>query len=113
MSHTHLFFFSRLFVQLLTLARSLLSKAKILLLDEATSSVDFDTDAMIQSTIRGEDAFGGCTVLTIAHRINTVIDSDKMLVMDQGVVAEFDSPKALLDNPASLLSSMVAQHRQE
>ena len=52
-------------------------------------------------------------MLTIAHRINTVIDSDKMLVLDQGTVAEFDSPKALLANPTSMLSSMVAQHRQE
>jgi ATP-binding cassette subfamily C (CFTR/MRP) protein 1 len=99
--------------QLLTLARSLLSNSKILLLDEATSSVDFDTDAIIQKTIRGEDAFGGCTVLTIAHRINTVIDSDKMLVLDQGKVAEFDSPEALLADPTSLFSSMVAEHRQE
>jgi ABC-type multidrug transport system fused ATPase/permease subunit len=54
--------------------------------------VDFDTDALIQKTIRSPDAFGGCTILTIAHRINTVIDSDRILVLDQGTVAEYDHP---------------------
>jgi ATP-binding cassette subfamily C (CFTR/MRP) protein 1 len=89
------------------MARSLLEKCKVLLLDEATSSVDYDTDALIQMTIRSPQAFGGCTVLTIAHRINTVIDSHRILVLDQGTVAEYDSPEVLLANPKSNLSAMV------
>ena len=79
-----------------------------MLLDEATSSVDFETDELIQRTIRSEDSFGGCTVLTIAHRINTVIDSDRILVLDQGTVAEYDAPETLLADPNSILSSMAS-----
>jgi ATP-binding cassette subfamily C (CFTR/MRP) protein 1 len=91
------------------MARSLLEKCKVLLLDEATSSVDFDTDALIQKTIRSPEAFGGCTILTIAHRLNTVIDSDRILVLDKGTVAEYDSPKVLLADTNSKLSSMVRE----
>jgi ABC-type multidrug transport system fused ATPase/permease subunit len=78
------------------------------MLDEATSSVDFETDELIQKTIRSEDTFGGCTVLTIAHRINTVIDSDRILVLDSGVVAEYDEPKVLLADPNSIFSTMAS-----
>jgi len=80
--------------QLLCLARALLKGCKILLLDEATASVDFDADAMIQRTIREE--FADCTVLTIAHRLATVIDSDRIVLLDHGVVQEYDSPANLL-----------------
>jgi ATP-binding cassette subfamily C (CFTR/MRP) protein 2 len=86
-----------------------LEKNKVLLLDEATSSVDFETDELIQRTIRAPDSFGGCTVITIAHRINTVIDNDKILVLDAGQVAEYDAPATLLADKTSKLSSMV-QH---
>ncbi len=80
---------------------------QVLLLDEASSSVDPETDALIQRTIRTE--FSRCTVITIAHRINTISDSDRILCMDQGVVAEFDSPARLLATPGSIYASMVAE----
>eukprot|EP00388_Colpodella_angusta_P001710 GDKJ01005228.1.p1 GENE.GDKJ01005228.1~~GDKJ01005228.1.p1 ORF type:complete len:184 (+),score=14.35 GDKJ01005228.1:2-553(+) len=92
--------------QLLCLARALLKKCKILLMDEATDSVDFESDAMIQRVIRTE--FKDVTILTIAHRLATVIDSDKILMMDHGVVAEFDHPALLLRNPYSQFHSMVS-----
>ena len=92
--------------QLLCLGRALLKKAHILLLDEATSSVDLETDRAIQLTIR--EAFKGCTVLTIAHRVNTIMDSDKILVMSDGVVAEYDAPDVLLQNKESLFSDIVS-----
>ncbi|KAJ2036599.1 hypothetical protein H4S04_008747 [Coemansia sp. S16] len=80
--------------QLVSLCRALLWRRKILVLDEATANVDTKTDQIMQSVIRQE--FKDCTVLTIAHRINTIMDSDRVLVMDQGKVAEFDTPSNLL-----------------
>merc|ERR1712168_1649261 len=80
--------------QLVCLARTLLKKTKILVLDEATAAVDLETDELIQATIRKE--FSDCTILTIAHRLNTIMDSDKVLVLDAGRVKEFDSPAGLL-----------------
>ena len=92
--------------QMLCLGRALLKHCHILLLDEATSSVDYETDRAIQTTIR--EAFKGCTVLTIAHRVNTIMDSDKILVMDDGHVAEFDSPTELLKDEKSMFSDIVS-----
>lgn len=80
--------------QLVCLARALLRKNKVLILDEATANVDYETDELIQTTIRTK--FTDCTVLTIAHRLNTVIDMDKVLVLDAGQVREFDEPHLLL-----------------
>ncbi|XP_030383704.1 multidrug resistance-associated protein 1 isoform X7 [Scaptodrosophila lebanonensis] len=91
--------------QLVCLARALLRKTKVLVLDEATAAVDLETDDLIQKTIRSE--FKGCTVLTIAHRLNTILDSDKVIVLDKGVIKEFSSPTELLDNPKSAFYSMA------
>lgn len=79
--------------QLFCVARALLKKPKLLLLDEATASVDIDTDAALQDTIR--ECFADITILTIAHRIGTIMDSDKVLVLEAGRRVEFDSPAAL------------------
>ncbi|XP_064635894.1 ATP-binding cassette sub-family C member 10-like [Lineus longissimus] len=91
--------------QLLCLARALLAEAKILCMDEATASVDQETDQLIQRTIKA--AFSDKTVLTIAHRINTVLESNRVLVMDSGRVAEFAAPEILLQNPESIFSGLV------
>ncbi|CAE8665052.1 unnamed protein product [Polarella glacialis] len=88
--------------QLLCLARALLRGAKVLCLDEATANVDPENDARIQQTIR--TGFASCTVLTIAHRLHTVMDSDRIMVLDSGELAEFDAPAALLARPGKFQS---------
>ncbi|KAJ2367519.1 hypothetical protein H4S01_002116 [Coemansia sp. RSA 2610] len=80
--------------QLISLCRALLWRRKILILDEATANIDSQTDQIIQAVLRQE--FTDCTILTIAHRLNTVMDCDRILVMDRGSVAEFDTPANLL-----------------
>ncbi|XP_031639952.1 multidrug resistance-associated protein 1-like, partial [Contarinia nasturtii] len=91
--------------QLVCLARALLRKTKVLILDEATAAIDLETDDLIQETIRTE--FKECTILTIAHRLNTIMDSDKVIVLDKGQAIEFDSPNALLRNEKSAFYSMA------
>uniref|UniRef100_A0A1J3HY96 ABC-type xenobiotic transporter n=1 Tax=Noccaea caerulescens TaxID=107243 RepID=A0A1J3HY96_NOCCA len=91
--------------QLLSLARALLRRSKILVLDEATASVDVRTDSLIQKTIREE--FKSCTMLVIAHRLNTIIDCDKILVLSSGQVLEYDSPQELLSRDTSAFFRMV------
>ncbi|KAI8881443.1 multi drug resistance-associated protein MRP [Backusella circina FSU 941] len=90
--------------QLICLARALLRRTTVLVLDEATAAIDVETDAIIQETIRKQ--FANCTILTIAHRINTVMDSDRIIVLDKGQVEEFDSPKNLLENHDSVFYSL-------
>lgn len=91
--------------QLICLGRALLRRNRILVLDEATASVDYKTDALIQETINTE--FSECTVLTIAHRLQTVINADKILVMNDGEMVEFDHPHSLLKNGEGYLSKLV------
>ncbi|KAG0330341.1 hypothetical protein BG000_011734 [Podila horticola] len=94
--------------QLMSLARAMLHKStRVLCLDEATAAIDIETDNAIQRALRRE--FTGCTVLTIAHRINTIMDSDKILVLDHGRVAEFDSPKELLQRPEGIFYSLATK----
>lgn len=91
--------------QLMCLARALLRKTKILVLDEATAAIDMETDDLIQKTIRRE--FKNCTVITIAHRLNTILDSDAIAVLSHGKLVEYDKPSVLLNNPESALRSMA------
>ncbi|XP_050461235.1 ATP-binding cassette subfamily C member 4 isoform X1 [Cataglyphis hispanica] len=93
--------------QLVCLARAIVRNNPILVLDEATANVDPRTDELIQTTIRKK--FEKCTVLTIAHRLNTVMDSDRILVMDAGSAVEFDHPHVLLQKESSFLKSMVQE----
>ncbi|XP_056642945.1 probable multidrug resistance-associated protein lethal(2)03659 [Diorhabda sublineata] len=93
--------------QLVCLARAIIRNNKVLVLDEATANVDPYTDGLIQTTIRKK--FGNCTVLTIAHRLHTIMDSDKVLVMDAGRAVEFDHPHTLLQNKTGVFYSLVMQ----
>jgi len=93
--------------QLFCIARAVLSNTKILVLDEATAAIDMATDALIQQAIK--DNFSDKTVLTIAHRLNTIIESDKILVMDAGELREFDEPLKLLDIPGGHFRGLVEQ----
>ncbi|KAM7280856.1 hypothetical protein ACFE04_007990 [Oxalis oulophora] len=94
--------------QLVCLGRVLLKKRKVLVLDEATASVDTATDNLIQQTLRQH--FSDCTVLTIAHRITSVLDSDMVLLLSHGLIEEYDSPTKLLENKSSSFSQLVAEY---
>ena len=94
--------------QLLCLVRAMLRNNKLIVLDEATANVDLKTDELIQPVIRRK--FGNCTVLTIAHRLNTVIDSDRILVLDDGLIAEFDHPFFLLQNTKGFFYGHIKQY---
>ncbi|RUS75497.1 hypothetical protein EGW08_016746, partial [Elysia chlorotica] len=93
--------------QLVCLARALLKKTKILILDEATAAVDMETATLIQNTIRNE--FASCTIITIAHRLNTIMDYDRIMVLDAGLIKEFDSPTNLLADEESIFYSMARE----
>lgn len=89
------------------LARAICSKSKILVLDEATAAVDPDTDKLIQNAIKTN--FADFTILTIAHRLNTIMESDKILVMDAGKVVEFAPPLALLQIPEGHFTRLLRE----
>ncbi|KAJ1924906.1 hypothetical protein IWQ60_004913 [Tieghemiomyces parasiticus] len=93
--------------QLVALARALVRQSRVIIMDEATASVDFETDHHIQQTIREE--FAPATLLCIAHRLRTVIDYDRIMVLDQGRLVEFDSPLALLERSESVFHSMCVK----
>ncbi|GLT83652.1 hypothetical protein SLE2022_019290 [Rubroshorea leprosula] len=94
--------------QLVCLGRVLLKKTKVLVLDEATASVDTATDNLIQQTLR--EHFSDCTVLTIAHRITSVLDSDMVLLLNHGLIEEYNSPARLLENKSSSFAQLVAEY---
>nr|UOU03341.1 ATP-binding cassette subfamily C4-1-2 [Brachionus rubens] len=91
--------------QLICLARAILKKTKILIIDEATANVDYSTDAIIQKTIR--EQFKDCTVLTIAHRLATVVDSDRILCLSEGKIINFGVPRELLQDETSILYELT------
>uniref|UniRef100_A0A915I9T3 ABC transporter domain-containing protein n=1 Tax=Romanomermis culicivorax TaxID=13658 RepID=A0A915I9T3_ROMCU len=91
--------------QLVCLSRAILKKSKILIMDEATAAVDLETDSYVQETIK--EQFKDSTVLTIAHRINTVVDCDRIMVFENGQLVEFDSPTFLMANEDSFFAKMV------
>eukprot|EP00455_Lapot_gusevi_P029933 TRINITY_DN320_c0_g1_i11.p1 TRINITY_DN320_c0_g1~~TRINITY_DN320_c0_g1_i11.p1 ORF type:complete len:1420 (+),score=463.73 TRINITY_DN320_c0_g1_i11:117-4376(+) len=93
--------------QLLCLSRAFLRKSTILVLDEATAAMDQETDHLVQSTVR--EVFHDCTVITIAHRLHSIIDSDRIMGMNAGVLMEFDEPVKLLENPNTLFAQLVDQ----
>lgn len=94
--------------QLVCLARAILRENRILVMDEATANVDPQTDILIQATIRSK--FKHCTVLTVAHRLHTVLDSDRILVMDSGRIVEFGSPFELLtETSTKIFHDMVKE----
>ena len=85
--------------QLVCIARAILKKTKILIMDEATANIDIKTEEKIQKIINSN--FNDCTIITIAHRIKTILNYDKILVLEKGKILEFDSPKNLLENKDS------------
>jgi len=94
--------------QLVSIARAMLTPSNILVLDEATAAVDVQTDALIQESLRSS-VFSARTIITIAHRINTIVDSDRIVVLDHGRVAEFDTPGNLVAKKGGLFYELVRE----
>ncbi|KIP03407.1 hypothetical protein PHLGIDRAFT_242940 [Phlebiopsis gigantea 11061_1 CR5-6] len=92
--------------QIIALARAIVRQSKLLILDEATSAIDYETDTVIQSSLRTE-LKSDVTVITVAHRLQTIMDYDKIMVLDAGRLVEYDAPKALLRKEGSLLRALV------
>src|SRR5690606_6927196 len=99
--------------QLLCIARALLRRCKVLVMDEATSAIDPETDKIIQNVLRDGNLQEGTTVLTIAHRLDTIVDYDKIMVLKDGEVLEYDTPSTLLANQESTFYSMYKEFTQE
>ena len=99
--------------QLFCLARAILRKSKIVVLDEVTSSVDRKTDALMQKVIREE--FEGCTIVAVAHRLETILDFDRIAVLDRGRLVECDAPKKLLARESAFkrLYEVYSETREE
>lgn len=95
--------------QLVCLARAITMKQKMLLLDEATSRVDDKTDRLMQQVIRQE--FSGCTIIAVAHRVHTLLDFDRIAVIDEGRVVEYDTPAVLIGTHGSLFARLCDQTR--
>ncbi|CAK4768591.1 unnamed protein product, partial [Aphanomyces euteiches] len=93
--------------QLLCIARALLRQSRVVVLDEATANIDLESDRLIQQTIK--ECFRDVTMLIIAHRLDTIIDSDRILVMDRGSVIEYDSPQVLLAKEGSVFAELAKQ----
>lgn len=97
--------------QLICIIRAILRSNKIVILDEATANIDVVTEQAIQRLIKEE--FKGATVLTIAHRLNTIIQSDRVLMLSKGTVLEYDTPKALLSNPNSAFAKLAEDKKRK
>lgn len=90
---------------LVCICRAILRKNKIVILDEATANIDIQTEQTIQKLIK--ESFKDCTMIVVAHRLQTIIASDRVLVLDHGKVAEFDSPEELRKNPESHFTKLI------
>lgn len=97
--------------QLICICRAVLRRSKVIILDEATANIDVVTEQKIQSLI--EEELQGCTMITIAHRLNTIMQSDKVMVLSYGRIIEFDEPNTLAADPNSEFASLLKQIERE
>jgi len=97
--------------QLICICRAILRSSKVVILDEATANIDVVTEQKIQQLIQSE--FQGSTMITIAHRLNTIIQSDKVMVLSYGEIVEYDQPATLMNDPASEFSSLLREIEKE
>jgi ABC-type multidrug transport system fused ATPase/permease subunit len=96
--------------QLICFARAILHRSPVILMDEPTASMDMETDELVQDAIRR--CFADCTVINISHRLGTIKEYDKVIVMDAGKIIEYDSPEALLSDPTTILAQLYSEYSQ-